>query len=278
VSAALLCLLLILLCVSPADAQAPPEIEVSRLHIFVTRVDDRIWVTEYCVVGNSGDQAYAGMLDPGAGMPVTLAFRLPPGATDLRFDGPGLGERFVELEGGFADTQPIEPGTASSSVLFSYQLPFRSDMSIERAFGAPVRSVVILSTDAELAVEGPGIRLAEGIPVEAGVARSYSAGPLALGDTLTLTLAYATDRQLDAARDRDAVRETAIGLAALAVALPAAYLVLRPAPPSGEPPGSVRALIGRVALLDREFEAGHIAEKAYRQSRRSLKREIRRLL
>jgi hypothetical protein len=265
-----------------ARAEGPPEIEITQLHIFVNNVGDRVQVTEYYLLSNSGDQVFEGDEDRATGATVTLAFSLPPEAEGLTFDGPGLGERFVALDGGFADTTPIPPGTATVDVLFEYELAFREGVVIERTFGAPVSSIVLVSADPALAIEGVGIHPMGTIDTELGPAQSYEAGPLALGETLTLTVAASPLQQADApptaVPGRDASREIVIGLVTLAAALPAAYLLWRSSVPSQPPPGPVRAAVDGIAALDAEFEAGSIKETAYRHRREALKRQAQRLL
>jgi hypothetical protein len=282
VVAAALCLAFFLSGGLTAHAQVPPEIEVTQLHIFVSGMGERVQVTEYYLISNLGDEVFEGVEDPNTGVPVTLSFTLPSGAEALSFDGPGLGERFVELESGFADTEPIAPGTATVGVLFSYQLPYQEGMSIDRAFSAPVESVVMLSADPGVAIEGNGVRDTGTLETELGPAQSYAAGPLARSETLKLTLvAGAVQSPAEPAavpQVRNRSRETLIGLVTLAAALPIAFLLLRPGTAPGPPTARVRALVDKIAVLDAEFEAGRVSEKEYRRRRRDLKRETLRLL
>jgi hypothetical protein len=213
---------------------------------------------------------------------VTLTFSVPEGAQGLSFDGPGLGERFVKVEGGFADTEPIAPGTATVGVLFSYQLRYRDGLPIDRTFYVPVESVVLLAAEGGLAIEGPGIRPEGALDTELGPALSYTAGPMARGETLGLTL-VGGPREVDSAPvlgspTRNRTREAAIGMVALAVALAFVFLVWRPPRPTDPPPPRVRPLIEKIAALDTNFEAGEVPENKYRQRRRSLKGQARRLL
>ena len=122
----------------------PDVLLVTQMHTFISKVDDRLQIGEYYLVSNTSDQIYVGEENPEVGGRVTLPFSLPAGAENLSFDGSGLGERYLERGGGFVDTEPIPPGTATVETLFSYELFYREGMQIERAFETEVTSVVLL--------------------------------------------------------------------------------------------------------------------------------------
>ena len=263
----------------------PATVQVTQLHIFMVGMEGHLQVGEYYLVSNDGDRAYVGSEDPGAGERITLRFTLPAEAESLSFDGPGLGERFVEVEGGFADTEPVPPGTATSEVLFRYELPYEEGLEVERTFAFPVASVVIIMPEGELALEGPGLTPVGTVDTQMGPAFSYTAGPLAAGETLAFTLVPAppppamepsAHPPAGAAPVRNAGREVAVGLVALAAAVVGVYFLWRPEPP-GEIPPRVRPLVERIAALDERFEAGEMEEKSYREEREKLKRRIRSL-
>jgi len=253
--------------------QDPSTIQITQLHLFISGAGERIQMGEYYLIGNMGGQAYTGIKDPEAERPVTLRFTLPKGAEGLEFDGPGLGEQFLESEDGFSDTEPIPPGNATAEVFFSYQFPYREGTEVERAFDAPVASIVILLSDERLEMEGEGIIPGDPMDTQMGPALSYTAGPLAAGEPLIFRLV-----------ERVAVEpvsggsgEIAIGLVSLAAAVAAVYwLWSSPAP--GPVPARARSLVEQIAALDVDFEAGKVTGKTYHKKRKSLKRQLRSLL
>ena len=266
---------------TPGLESAPSDILIAQLHIFMSRVGDRVQVAEYYLVSNAGDQTYEGTQDSETGKRITLTFSLPDGAEALRFDGPGLGERFVEVEGGFADTEPIPPGTATVEVLFSYELPYREGLPVEHTFDVPVTSVVLVLSEEEMVLKGAGVMPAGTVDTQMGPAFSYTAGPLAAGEPLIFALATGSQAVPAAPSSlnpvRSPAREAAVGLVALAGALAAAYLLWR-SPAPGPLPARVRPLIEEIAALDADFEAGQVSEKAYREKRKSLNSQVHRLL
>jgi hypothetical protein len=64
-----------------------------------------------------------------------------------------------------------------------------------------------------------------------------------------------------------------VGIAALAAAGVAAYWMWRP-PAPGPAPSQLRSQLQAIAALDRDYEAGVVAENQYRKKRRSLKRQL----
>jgi hypothetical protein len=263
------------------------DVQVAQLHLFISRVEDRIRVGEYHLIGNTGDKTYVGQLDPESGRSLTLSYALPEGAEGLTFDGPGLGERFVEREGGFADGEPIIPGASTVDTLFSYELPFREGMQVERSFDVPVASVVLLLSEGDMSLEGTGITSAGAIDTQMGPAFSYTAGPIVAGESLIFTLLDRPQAAMPSAPlsssaagsplVRNAAREISVGLVVLAAAVVVAYFLWQPSA-GGAPPRAARPLVEAIAALDADFQAGEVAEKSYQRKRRALKRQLRTLI
>jgi hypothetical protein len=271
------------------------DIEVAQLHIFLVAVGQRLQVREYYLISNTSDRTYVGVQNPEIGRRTTLMFTLPEGAEGPAFEGAGLGERFFQHEEGFADTAPILPGSATGEVLFSYEMPYREGVRIERVLDVPISSVALLlsgedadidrasaedpkgfpkplgSEAASITLLGDGIASAGVLDTQMGPALSYTAGPLAAGEPLAFTLAAGSSV-------RNATLETAIGLAALAAAVLVAYLLLARRTPrfiGGPLPAQARPLVEAIAALDDAFEAGRVSADAYRRERASLRRQVR---
>jgi hypothetical protein len=261
----------------------PSTVLVTQLHMFFLVAGERLQISEYYLIGNTGDRTYAGVADPETGERATLEFTLPAGAEGLTFDGPGLGERFLEQDGRFADTNPVPPGSATSEVFFTYELPYRGGMSVERSFEVPVSSVVMLLRQAGVTLQGDGV-IAEGtIDTQMGAALSYTAGPLMAGQPLVIQLTEEPQAGPEpvpmggAAPTRNAGQEIALGVLALAVASVVIYLMWRGSS-AGPLPAHARSLVTSIAALDADFEAGKVSERVYRSKRDSLKRQLRRRL
>jgi hypothetical protein len=248
-------------------------VQVTQLHVFAGVTGGQLQMSEFHLVGNAGDRTYVGVQDPETGERTTLTFTLPEGAEGLSFDGPGIGERFLAREGGFADTRPILPGSAGGEVFFSYELPYYEGMRVERTFDQSVGSVVLVTPAEGIALEGSGLESAGVVDTQMGPALTYTAGPLAAEEPLIFAVVDTASAASGGAPARNTTGEVAIGILALGVVGVIAYLLWQ-SPATGEPPPETRPLVEKIAVLDADFEAGRVEDKLYRQSREALKQRL----
>ena len=263
----------------------PTAILVTQMHIFITRLGDRLQFGEYYLISNTGDRTYVGTEDPSTGRKVALSFTLPAGAEDLSFDGHGLEERYLEREAGFVDTEPVIPGTATVEALFSYELPYQEGMRVERGFDVDVTSVVLLLAEEGMALQGDDLISAGTLTTQMGPAVSYTTGQLVAGTPLVFTVVTGHQAGVGppagpvataggSSPVRSVARETSVGLVALAVAVVVVYL-LWTAPSTPPLPEPARPLVESIVALDADFEAGQVSENDYRRQRRSLEQQLR---
>lgn len=255
----------------------PSQIVVTQLHMFLQREDDRLIVREFYLVNNTGSQTYVGREDPRTGRQLTLTFSFPPDAADLTVVEP-QGERWVEVSGGFADTEPIPPGTVPLEIVFQYALPFAEGMTVERRFPVRVASLAVMARGGDVAVDGDALTSGGVVDTSMGPIRVYTAGPLDAGrpirfrvQTDSLPLAAGTAPPVPA---RNSTGEIALGLVALAVAVGVAWALWR-SPASGPIPAAIRPQIEAIAALDADYQAGRVGEREYRRRREALKWEAR---
>ena len=265
---------------APQQAPAPPaDIRTSQLHVILVAAGNTVRVAEYHVLSNTGTETYLGTEVDG-GVRRTLGFQLPEGATNLRFDGPGLGERFVEEPGGFFDTEPIPPGEASVTVTYSYDLPLRRGMTIVRQSEVPVDSVVAIVTGTGLGLEGPNVVYRGTMETQMGPAAQYTAGSLEPGQELRLSVVEvpvaepAPTPAQASTPGRNSGLEWGIGLASLALGAAVAYVLWRPGG-SSRAPEAVRGLVGELASLEEAMEREALSRAEYQRRRAALVRRIR---
>jgi hypothetical protein len=257
----------------------PSGVAIDQMHYFIAPSGDSVRVAEYLLIGNTGDRTYIGT-ENADGMRTTIAFTPPAGASELYFDGPGLGERYVGDVTYFEDTRPIPPGSSVIDVDFSYQLPFTDGMSIERVVDLPIASVALIVSSESIGLSGLGLTPQGMMNTQMGVAASYSAGPLAAGEPLaftfvpqTMTLTETGSDTTTSARTANPTRDALLGVAALALAAFVGYRLWKPAsvPP---PPEAARPLLEAIVALDARFAAGELSEEAYHQERETLKQQL----
>jgi hypothetical protein len=253
------------------------SVVVDQVHYFVVPQGESVRIAEYYLVGNTSDRTYVGV-ENAAGIRTTLTFTPLVGATNLSFDGPGLGERYVGDIIRFDDTRAIPPGNATVDVDFSYEIPFTDGMHIERVVDTPIALAALIISSENVGIEGPGIEPQGMINTQMGVAASYSAGPLAAGEPLAFTfvpqtMTIATVETTPRAKPLSAAQQVGIGVVALALAGGVGYWLLRPSsvPP---PPEAARPLLVAIATLDARFAGGDISEETYHRERDALKQQL----
>lgn len=248
-----------------ADAVANGVV-ISQAHYFIASSDGAsLRVAEFYLIGNTGDHVYEGLANAD-GPRMTLTFTLPESARNLRFDGPGLGERYVGDSTRFADTRPIPSGAAVVEVAFSYELPFTGRRRIERALGVPVVSAAFIVSGEELDLTGPGLTPEGTMDTLMGQATTYSAGPFADGETLTFTL-------VSQSVTGSHIRDIGLGIGALLVAGVVSYRLWRPVSVS-PPPETALPFLEAIAALDARYVAGDLPEEAYHRERETLKQQL----
>jgi mono/diheme cytochrome c family protein len=266
------------------------QLTVDRLHLLFEYIEpDTLRVVEMYIISNLGESV---VVAADEGQPVLL-YDLPEGAANLQFQDGMIGERYVEMDGGFGDLAVIRPGASQHQVIYSYDLPYKSALDFKHGVNLPVEAVIILIPEDGIRLDGEqlnnmGSRDVQGIPylmyssdsLEAGSdlhieisGRPSSGGPLlSLGSNSSLT----------------------VGLLAFGVALIVAggWLFLRsrngkknqheaqvddhlPAPGGDE---DVDTLLDTILALDDRYKAGEIPKEAYLKRREELKASIKELV
>ncbi|HSJ56416.1 MAG TPA: hypothetical protein VLC95_04495, partial [Anaerolineae bacterium] len=127
-------------------------VRIGSVHMIAESFGQAMRVTEIHLLSNSGDRTFVG--EPGEGdTPFTVSIPLPDGAVGFALGEGMAADRFVEVEGGLSDTDPVPPGQETSMVFFSYHLMVTGDaVELEREFSYPVDILNIL-------VAQPGLEL-----------------------------------------------------------------------------------------------------------------------
>lgn len=262
---------------SGTDASA---LVADRMHVFFDfSKPGVVQVGELFIISNPGST----MVVPAkAGEPV-LRFELPKGATNLNFQDGSLGDRFVQTDNGFGDTQSIPPGSGQYQVLFAYDLPYSSKLDVTLVPPLPVTAAVLI---------GPsnGVRLSGSQLTDAGVqsmqdvqVHLYTAANLAASSKLDISLSGAPNGGLS----QSSLMGVLIGLGALVLALAvvAVWYVRRrnsqlayAGPGEDESPaenGSPDSLLDAIVALDDLYQSGQIPQDAYEKRRAELKNQLR---
>jgi len=241
------------------------SVEIDRLHLLVSApADGALQIVELWILSNNGDRAVIPG-ESGTGLEGTV----PEGASQVSFDEPTPGERFHAIDGGFRDVRPLPPGADTGEWVFSYVLPFERRLDLNRASGYPIGSIIVLVPEG-MEVAAPGLIDNGSRNVQGETLRTYSLGPVEAGAGFSLRL---SGRPAGSATATPAA-EWILAVAVLGVALIGAGLLwFRPRlARSGRADDDADELLMALATLDRDFEAGRMAEDDYQRQRQALKR------
>jgi mono/diheme cytochrome c family protein len=254
-------------------SQSSQPVLVRRLHIlFDFRIEGFVDVTEVWVVSNQGDETLVG--DSGQG---AIQVMLPEGSSNLQFfDAPA--ERFVPVEGGFLDQEPLIPGEAQELV-FGFILPYERDLDFRQPIDYSVDGAIILTAQGAPQVRGERLE-DRGVQDMGGVMmHSYALGSAVAGDTLTLQISGRHPLQASTLPSTSLL----LGAGALAAALVVVGLwffrvrdvsTAVSKPPGEAPKATKDSLLRKIAALDDAYDAGSIEESVYRERRADLKRDL----
>jgi hypothetical protein len=125
-----------------------------------------------------------------------LTFHLPEGATNLQFEDGVLGERYVEVAGGFGDMAAIRPGMSQHQIVFSYDLPYKRRAELVQPTDLPVNAVVVLLPEDGLMVKSGQLQDAGTRDVQGVAFRMYTGEQLDPGTDLTMTISGRPGRSI----------------------------------------------------------------------------------
>lgn len=269
-------------------------IRLDMVHLIVESFGQVLRVSEVQLFGNTGDRTYVGRTH-GTGRPATVSIPLPPEAVGLSFPEDTPTDRYLSVEGGLLDTDPVRPGEGSSLVFFSYHLMVSGPtVALERRFAYPVTTLNVLAARPGLELrsdrlQSRGTRLLEG--QQYGLYTAQDLDPatplemelLVMADTGTNPMPPATPPADASPRgSQGLLRRFGLAMAGLAAIGAGLYsaAVHRPRPTAEKmahllsDPQAYRLLV-RLADLEEDFAAGQVDEPTYRQQRDRLYKAIR---
>ena len=275
-------------------------IRLDSVHMIAESFGEVLRITEIHLFGNGGDQAYAG--ESGDASQGTVFIPLPENAVGIAFGQGVADDRFLQVEGGLMDTEPVPPGTESSEVVFSYHLLVAGEtVPLERRFAYPVTNLNVLVAQPGLTLKSQQL---EFMGTEAFEDRQYELygaqalvpdTPLVMelvpveteGSTAAAEIPPASDQGVTgsaATGNQRLLLAIGFGLAALVVvgALVYPQVVRRPAGTAVSASNlaanpKARPLLAELADLEDAFESGQIDEVTYERRRAEKREELKSL-
>jgi uncharacterized membrane protein len=233
-------------------------------------------------VNNAGDRIWMPNIDdPNLTGLDLLRFNLPEGFTDLAVESELPPGNILEIDTGFAMTNPIPPGV--SAILVSYILSYEGDgfdFDLKLPYGAD--QVRMLLPDDAGVIEASQLGSLESVVVADNVFNSLEGNNFAVDELISVsftglpqpTVLQALSDFFDG-RTYVIIIIWVVGIALLAILGYALYSSRKNSGLSSEDDDEFASradIVAEIATLDEEFEADNIDEDDYNEQRDELKR------
>jgi hypothetical protein len=265
-------------------------IRIGSVHLIVESFGEMLRVNEIYLLSNTGDRTYVGEAGEGD-VPVTVLMTVPDNAVGVAANQDEGVSRYVEVEGGLRDTEPVPPGTEASLAVFSYHLIGGGDsVDLVRSFAYPVAVLNVL-------VVQPGLELQSDQLVSRGLESFqdrnylvYATGDVPAGSSVAMALipaaggasmgigseAGGVEVSAGSSMQRSLMWVGAV-LALLVVAVGFVYpaVTRAPAPARGRTPDltgnpGARRLVAELADLEEARDEGEVDDGEYERRRAEL--------
>jgi mono/diheme cytochrome c family protein len=275
-------------------SQDTSALVVDRHHvIFTFDTPGVVSVMEMYAISNPTPKTVAAVE---MGQPVVY-FPLPSGAENLQLQSGELGVRYLSTPDGFADTEPVYPGSGAYQVSFQYTLPYQDRLDFSQPVNLNTTVMTVLVPEGGLQVSGNG--LVDGGVFQGMPYHRYDAADLAPDAVVAFSITGQPETAAAATTPTDAThsnarRDLAIGLGALGAVLVALgvwfYQRTRSAAtqvvgdeaeltPESEPAlEDADTLMDAIIALDDQHRTGQIPEDAYLRRRAELKAQLQKAL
>lgn len=261
---------------------------VDRMHLFFEFVDDEtVRVIELYILSNPTDKTLVAAEEG----QTTVNFVLPEEATHLEFQDGAIGERFLEMPGGFGDTISVRPGSGMYEILYAYEMPYKRKLDLVHPMLYPVDAVVILIPEDGVKVKSQMLKDDGTRDVEGMSYHLYSGGGLNANDDLRLTLSgRPSGSNLSIISGSSTGLAIGLGVFGVALILSGVWLFSRTRTAKAEDedveeqvsvtkPDSdtedIGTLMDAIIALDDLYQAGQLPEEAYQERRAELKARLK---
>ena len=269
------------------ETKSLEDITVSSYVMMIPTIDARsrqVGVLTVINVDNRGDTVWVpDLTDPALTGLDLLRFNLPKGFSDLAIESQLPTGNILEIDTGFALTNPVPPGEAA--ILISYILRYEDDsfdFNLKLPYGAD--QVRILLPDEGGTISAEGFGAGESVVVAEKMFNQYQGEDYAAGVELLTTFSElpqptTLQKLSDFFKGRTYVIAiiSVVGIALLSILGYAMFSSRKNSDLSSDDDDDVisRAdVIAEIAALDEEFEANKIDEDDYNERRDELKRLV----
>ena len=261
-------------------------VQIDQMHVLFEFSTDGLETKELYIVSNTGERTVKDVYDLGEGKSAALQFPLPEDA-DYIFFKPDDQDRFVKLNGTFADTYPILPGGQPAQIMTSYLLPFSGERVY--TYTAPVSTAkinFILPDQPGISLQGEGLVPAEPTTLQDGTLyQVYSYSYLKAGEKLSVTLTDTTPIRQSTSTNNNLIAAGAafLGFAVIGVGVwrwrrQENTEVEEDALSAQSDGNTLDQLIAEIARLDESHEQGRLSSEDHQRQRQELMQRAKPLL
>lgn len=162
----------------------PAGLFVERMHVFFDFLnEDTLQIVELFVINNPTDK----VIVPISSDEPSFLYELPEGAVNLQFEQGVLGERYVELSGGFGDLQPIE-ANSTSQFIFAYELTYEKQLDIDLDVPLPVNAAIFMLPSDSIKLKSDQLTFDGDRAVQGMQIQTYSANNLEKNSKVQINL------------------------------------------------------------------------------------------
>jgi mono/diheme cytochrome c family protein len=269
-------------------------LSTDRIHLlFDFSNPDVVNVVEVFIISNPTNQTVVATSEDG----TVVTFPLPEGYSNLQFQEGAIGDPYLEVPQGFADTTPVSPGSGQYQVIFAFQMPYNRKLNFVQPMALPTNAVVVMVPDNGVKVDSSMLQDGGTRDYQNTTYRMYNGGGLAAGSSLEFTLTGNPKQPVTSVFSSMNMQYLAIGLATFGVALVLGGVWLYrnnqrkaalqatsggidiTSSISGQnlSPDDEETLMDAIIALDDQYHAGNLPKEAYLERRATLKEKLRNL-
>ncbi|RIK32556.1 MAG: hypothetical protein DCC56_01730 [Anaerolineae bacterium] len=258
------------------------NVQVDQMHVLFNFAEDGMETKEIYILSNTGARTVKDVYELDADKTATLEFPLPSDA-DFIFFKPDDQDRFIKLDGGFADTYPILPGAGSAQIMVNYLTPFSNGRTYTYIAPLNILSMnFLINEESNVTLQGQGLAGPERMTLEDGKSYLvYSHPNLGSGEKLQISF---IGNNASAKANGGAIPPLIAGVAVLGLALMGyGFWWWRKSDNVQSDDGQsddapLDELIREIAQLDEKHEQGQLGLDEYQHMRKELMGKAKRLM
>lgn len=265
-----------------------------RVHIFFDFTDPQnVQVIEVFIISNPSKHAVVSPTPDGS----VVSFPLPQGYTNLQFQDGSIGDRYLEISQGFADTMTVNPGVGQYQVIFAFQMPYNRELHFIQPMALPTSAVVVMVPDNGVKLTSAMLEVGGTRDYQSTTYRMYNGSSLLAGSALDFRLSGNPKQAASSLFTAGTAQNLAIGLGGFGLVLVGVgvWLFLRnprklafKRSAIGTEPSSTfsdvvvssedeNTLMDAIIALDDQYHTGNLPQEAYLERRAVLKEKLRKV-